>query len=82
MQSCVTAIFCDLPYTENIIPILMTHYICTGGCMGVSQTPGVCMAPDCAKHSEHLLPCDCTDGLHYDQQSKTDREEGEEMEEE
>ena len=40
------------------------HYICLGGCKGVSQTPGVCQAPDCANHNHELVECNCTDGLH------------------
>ena len=32
--------------------------------MGVSQTPGVCQAPNCAKHNHELVECNCTDGLH------------------
>jgi hypothetical protein len=36
-----------------------------GGCRGVSKTPGVCQAPDCANHNHELVKCDCTDGLHH-----------------
>ena len=42
------------------------HYICLGGCRGVSEHPGVCQAPDCEKHSHELVECTCTDGLHND----------------
>jgi|GEM_PF-184744 len=42
------------------------HYICLGGCKGVSKIPGVCGAPDCANHTHELVSCDCTDGEHYD----------------
>ena len=42
------------------------HYVCLGGCRGVSRVPGVCQAPDCANHQHELVKCDCTDGLHYD----------------
>lgn len=41
------------------------HYICLGGCHGVSENPGVCQAADCANHNHELVPCDCTDGTHY-----------------
>lgn len=41
------------------------HYICTGGCKGLSDTPGVCQAGDCPKHEHPLTPCDCTDSNHY-----------------
>ncbi len=43
-----------------------THYICLGGCKGVSKVPGVCGAPDCANHAHELVPCDCTDEGHHD----------------
>jgi len=48
----------------------MKHYICTGGCMGVSDKPGVCQAEDCQNHMHQLEPCDCTDGRHYGRQDK------------
>jgi hypothetical protein len=47
----------------------MAHYICTGTCNGVSDTPGTCQATDCPKHEEMLQPCDCTDEKHYGRQS-------------
>lgn len=43
----------------------MTHYICTGTCGGVSETPGVCHAALCPLHGKPLVPCDCIDGKHY-----------------
>lgn len=43
----------------------MVHYICTGGCGGVSDKPGVCQAALCPKHGQPLVVCDCTDGKHY-----------------
>ena len=42
----------------------MTYYICTGGCNGVSDKPGVCQTPGCPKHQHTLEACDCTDGKH------------------
>ncbi len=42
------------------------HYICKGGCRGVSPVPGACQAPDCANHNHELVECNCTDGLHND----------------
>jgi hypothetical protein len=42
----------------------MVHYICTGGCKGVSDSPGVCRAVDCPDHGKALKPCDCEDGTH------------------
>jgi hypothetical protein len=46
------------------------HYICLGGCRGVSLKPGVCGAPDCKDHNHALVKCDCTDGLHNNFQAK------------
>ena len=42
------------------------HYVCLGGCGGVSDHPGVCQAVDCENHNHQLVECDCVDGLHYD----------------
>lgn len=42
----------------------MSHYICTGGCGGVSETPGVCKTEECSKEGKPLEFCDCTDGEH------------------
>lgn len=41
------------------------HYVCLGGCRGVSKVPGVCQAPNCANHNHNLVKCNCADGLHY-----------------
>lgn len=43
----------------------MAHYICTGGCGGVSNRPGVCQAKSCPNYGHQLKECDCTDGKHY-----------------
>lgn len=43
----------------------MSHYICTGGCRGVSDNPGVCEDENCSKHNQPLEKCDCTDGKHF-----------------
>lgn len=40
------------------------HYICTGGCQGVSDRPGVCQTSGCPKHNQPLQECDCVDGEH------------------
>lgn len=42
------------------------HYICLGGCRGVSSKPGVCQSPGCVHQGHELVKCDCTDGLHHD----------------
>ena len=41
------------------------HYICTGGCKGVSEVEGVCGAETCPKHGNPLTSCDCKDGKHF-----------------
>ncbi len=46
------------------------HYICLGGCRGVSKVPGACKAPDCLDHDHALVKCECTDGLHNGFQPK------------
>ena len=42
-----------------------THYICTGGCKGMSDHPGVCNTEGCPLKGDELTPCDCTDGGHF-----------------
>lgn len=42
----------------------MQHFICKGGCKGVSDVIGVCEADGCANQWELLEECDCTDGKH------------------
>ena len=42
----------------------MSHYVCTGSCGGVSDTPGTCQAADCPKHEHPLAESNCTDGQH------------------
>lgn len=41
------------------------HYICRGGCGGVSDKPGVCKIDECLKHGKPLTKCDCKDGGHH-----------------
>jgi hypothetical protein len=49
----------------------MTHYVCTGGCKGVSEDPNAaCLAEDCPKHAHPLTPCDCTDQQHEEAYAK------------
>ena len=45
------------------------HYICYGGCKGVSDMPGICGAPDCADYGQPLHDCNCPDGKHNDFQA-------------
>ena len=40
------------------------HYVCTGGCGGESDKPGVCQASGCRKEGQPLTPCECEDGTH------------------
>ena len=42
----------------------MTHYVCTGGCGGVSDNPGVCNAQNCSLNGKPLKACHCADGNH------------------
>ena len=42
----------------------MSHYICTGGCQGVSDKPGVCQTEECSMHGHTLQECGCADGEH------------------
>jgi len=58
----------------------MTHYICTGGCGGSTDVPGVCQAETCPKHGAPLTACDCTDGEHFGLQDlhKTEKDKEEE----
>lgn len=42
------------------------HYVCYGGCHGVSDKPGVCQTEGCAHKGHALEKCDCADGKHND----------------
>lgn len=42
----------------------MTHYICIGGCGGVSDVEGTCQAENCANFKQDLKACECKDGSH------------------
>lgn len=42
----------------------MTHYVCKGGCNGVSEVPGTCQAQDCQDHGKDLVECNCEDNNH------------------
>lgn len=44
----------------------MSHYVCTGGCNGVSDTPNTCQAADCDDHGKDLKECNCVDSQHAD----------------
>lgn len=42
----------------------MTHYVCTGGCAGVTDKEGTCAAPTCSLYKQNLTACDCQDPDH------------------
>ena len=42
----------------------MSHFICTGGCGGSSETPGMCKAEECPFYAEEMQECNCEDGAH------------------
>jgi hypothetical protein len=44
---------------------MMKHYICTGGCKGESDHPGVCKTEECPLYGHELKECDCADGKHH-----------------
>ena len=55
------------------------HYVCTGGCLGVSKTPGVCNSWNCEKKGHTLIECNCIDGKHegvVDQEIEENKELG------
>jgi len=52
-----------------------THYICLGGCGGVSRAPGVCTAEGCENKGKPLEMCTCHDEAH-----NADKGEGEKAE--
>lgn len=42
----------------------MTHYICTGGCRGLSDVPKACETPGCPHVGQALVACTCEDQQH------------------
>jgi len=59
----------------------MEHFVCTGGCGGISGTPGVCQTESCPHHKHSLESCSCTDGSHDDVKRKAELEELKQTEE-
>lgn len=53
----------------------MTHYVCTGGCEGVAETPGVCQTEGCTKHEKPLIECHCQDGQHNEVRNQVSTDE-------
>ncbi|OGZ93997.1 MAG: hypothetical protein A3H69_02425 [Candidatus Sungbacteria bacterium RIFCSPLOWO2_02_FULL_47_9] len=52
----------------------MEHYICTGGCTGVSPRAGVCQAKDCPNYGKPLEKCACDDDKHHGKQEAVSEE--------
>ncbi|MEX1014992.1 MAG: hypothetical protein WDZ80_07605 [Candidatus Paceibacterota bacterium] len=50
------------------------HFVCTGKCGGVSDTPGVCKAEDCDCSGQDLKECNCNDGNHKEVLEKEEKE--------
>jgi hypothetical protein len=50
----------------------MSHFICTGGCGGISEIEGVCEAQFCSKEGQVLTKCDCVDGSHTAETEEAD----------
>ena len=44
----------------------MKHYICTGGCKGVTDVTGTCQTADCPDYGKDLHGCTCADGDHHE----------------
>ncbi|MEK7672854.1 MAG: zinc ribbon domain-containing protein YjdM [Patescibacteria group bacterium] len=43
----------------------MAHFVCKGGCKGVSEVAGFCEAEGCASQWQMLEECSCADGKHF-----------------
>jgi hypothetical protein len=43
---------------------MTTHFVCTGGCGGVSDEAGTCQMQDCMKYHAPLTACHCQTGKH------------------
>lgn len=52
----------------------MKHYICTGGCKGISDESGVCQAKDCPKVGQPLSECTCVDEKHEEEPKESETE--------
>ena len=58
-----------------------THYVCTGGCKGVSDSPNLCQAETCPKHGTPMAACTCDDDKHDDVMKEVSEESSEDSEE-
>ncbi|MDD3861376.1 MAG: zinc ribbon domain-containing protein YjdM [Candidatus Gracilibacteria bacterium] len=43
----------------------MKHFVCKGGCGGVSEVEGFCEADGCPNQWQPFEECDCEDGKHF-----------------
>lgn len=43
----------------------MSHFVCKGGCGGVSEIEGFCETDGCSNQWQSLENCDCQDGKHF-----------------
>ena len=43
----------------------MSHFICKGGCGGVSEIDGFCETDGCSNQWQPLEDCNCLDGKHF-----------------
>jgi hypothetical protein len=41
------------------------HYICTGGCQGISEVPASCRMESCPRRGLELKECSCDDHNHW-----------------
>lgn len=55
--------------------------MCTGGCHGVSEVPGVCETDGCRKKGQPLTFCDCADGNHEGVAADEEKNEADENDE-
>ena len=46
--------------------LAIPHYVCTGGCLTVSSTPGKCRVATCPRLRNPLTECRCTNNKHGD----------------
>ena len=51
-------------FTNHNVSTTMSHYVCTGGCGGESDSSGTCHAEGCIKEDQPLSECSCEDGMH------------------
>lgn len=47
------------------MPHMKAHYVCRGGCGGVSEEPGTCRKETCTRYRAPLEKCECEDGRHH-----------------